>query len=212
METNELIDDLLQRGLQGDYRALCEAGKRFYLGAGVDKDIDKAVECWKIAAENNNPEAIGCLGTCYLNGEGVEKDTREGLKLYHKADSLGSVDAKTNLGLYYFTVKDYRAALNWFKKASKLNELYALCALGKMTDEGLGCKADPKQGFKYYLQAAQKGYVIAMKVVAERYSTGFGVQQDQVKSLYWTAQAAAKGDAKSKFAITRFRNQGLNRR
>ena len=49
-------------------------------GDGVAKDITKAVELFRKAAEQGNGMAQYNLGCCYANGSGVAKDKVEAVK------------------------------------------------------------------------------------------------------------------------------------
>ena len=52
-------------------------------------------------AEQGEPRAQSRLGTMYMRGEAVTKNTEEGVRWYRKAASQGFVDAMVNLGTAY---------------------------------------------------------------------------------------------------------------
>lgn len=66
---------------------------------------------------------------------------------------------------------------------------------------GASMHKDPAQGFKYTLQAAEKGYVPAEEAVGMMYVVGKGVQQDIPTGAKWMLQAAEGGNAR---AVTNF--------
>jgi TPR repeat protein len=52
---------------------------------------------------------------------------------------------------------------------------------------------DVKQAFKWYLQAAQKGYAKSQASLSIRYAEGEGVVRDMVAALVWASRAADQG-------------------
>ena len=65
-------------------------GYCFYKGwGGRAQDDDKAFEVFSAAAEQGYTRAVVCLGHCYKNGQGVEKNPSEAVKLYTQAADKG---------------------------------------------------------------------------------------------------------------------------
>ena len=74
-----------------------EAGLAAYARA----DYETALREIRPSAEQGNARAQSRLGTMYMNGEGVQKNTREGVRWYRGAAEQGFVDAQFNLGIAY---------------------------------------------------------------------------------------------------------------
>ena len=55
------------------------------------------VKWLKLAADKDDPQALGNLGACYYNGLGVDKNTLKGIELMRKAAKLGNDDARKAL-------------------------------------------------------------------------------------------------------------------
>ena len=72
--------------------------------------------------DHENANVQFCLGWMYENGLGVEKDEKEGVKLYRKAAEKGISIAQNNLGCMYVNGrgvdKDEAEAVKWFRKAA----------------------------------------------------------------------------------------------
>jgi uncharacterized protein len=81
----------LEKACEGkDGRGAYWLGQRYQDGLHVKKDIMKAIECFKVAAENGtsvSPEGI--LGRYYLEGKEVEKDLELVSKQFNEACDKG---------------------------------------------------------------------------------------------------------------------------
>ena len=70
-------------------------GYLYQYGIGLDADIDKAVECYGIAADFGDANGLYNLALCYENGTGVDKDTQKALQLYTAAAQRGNEQASS---------------------------------------------------------------------------------------------------------------------
>lgn len=81
-----------------EYFAWYNMGKCYYLGQGVDKDIQLAIQCFKkvyyLINMSNSGKELFYLGTLYKNGWGVRKDYYEAEKYIIKAIKKGYEPAK----------------------------------------------------------------------------------------------------------------------
>lgn len=64
-------------------------------------DYDKAFICFKKAAEEESPDAYFCVGNCYLNGLGVDKNVKEAAAWFKKAAEKGEPDSMFHLAWMY---------------------------------------------------------------------------------------------------------------
>ena len=67
----------------------------------VPIDYDKAFICFKKAAEEESPDAYFCVGNCYLNGLGVDKNVKEAAAWFKKAAEMGEPDSMFHLAWMY---------------------------------------------------------------------------------------------------------------
>lgn len=106
------------------YAALNDMGYKYQLEAESASDYEKAVECYRAAAEYGIPEAITNLGYCYERGLGVAQDYAKAVALYSQASELGEAGAMNNLGWCYeqgLGVKqDYKKAYELYSRAAEL--------------------------------------------------------------------------------------------
>ena len=56
---------------------------------GINKDYSKALELFKEAANDDEPNAMCYLASMYENGIEVEKDLNKAIEYYKKASELG---------------------------------------------------------------------------------------------------------------------------
>ena len=85
--------DYLLRADQGDALAQDDMGQLF-LSAGK---FEAALYWLQLAAQQNHPDAMQCLGRCYLGGDGVPKDENLGMMWIAKAAAHGHVIAQAQM-------------------------------------------------------------------------------------------------------------------
>jgi len=93
----------------------------------------------------------------------------------------------------YGVTKDYKAALEWYKKAAEQGHAVAQNRLGAMYAKGDGVTQDYKEAFKWYRKAAEQGYALAQFNLGGMYLEGNGVTKDYVQSYMWFKLAVSGG-------------------
>ena len=92
-------------------------------GFGVPNDDERAVQLYRLAAEQALPLAQFNLGYMYMQGRGVEQDYAQGLRWYQRAAGQGFLSAQFNLGVRYYTgegtERDLGEAYFWFALAEQ---------------------------------------------------------------------------------------------
>jgi TPR repeat protein len=133
-------------------------------GLGVPKDIKRAAEYYKSAAEAGNPVAQEVLGRCYFYGSGMEEDYSRAyywLVKSTESDRVQMTSAHKTLGLCYFfgmgAPQDYARAKMSFEAAMDELSEYELYLLGHIYAEGLGTPQDIERGVSYLKAAAEQG-------------------------------------------------------
>ena len=81
----------------GDSEAQSHLGSLYYVGKGVEQDIDGSFSWYKKAADQGNMDAQYSIGNMYLLGEGVEQNNEEAAKWYTLASEQGHIAASNNL-------------------------------------------------------------------------------------------------------------------
>jgi hypothetical protein len=132
---------LLKLSEGGDPHAQWLLGACYYVGRGVEKDQDQAVEWLRKSAERGNASAQTGLGGCYLQGVGVEKDQAKAVELFRKSAEQGNALAQRALAWRYMSgegvEKNPAEAAKWFRKSAEQGNRQAMRNLAYMEDSTL---------------------------------------------------------------------------
>lgn len=170
--------------------ACFELGMMEYKGeiTGI-KRYYKAYEYFQIAASSNHPRANYLIGKMLLNkniGSLSKEDIEQGVKYLKIAESLGNIASLNTLGLYYLNIKNTTPkAIEYFKKATKYNYVYAFNNLGKIEES----KNNYTTAFNYYLKSANLNESWACNKIGEIYRLGLGTKKDLTKALNYYQQS-----------------------
>ena len=96
--THGTFEDKMILAKAGRLEAMFEMGMVYWLGEGVVKDTDVALEWMKRASEGGYGKAHYHLADCYSLGEAVDRDTEQALIHYQAAASQGCVKAFVDIG------------------------------------------------------------------------------------------------------------------
>src|SRR5262249_15896917 len=107
-------------------------GRCYQYGLGVAVNVDKAVKCYRAAAEQNTPyyQSFGqnFLGWCYEHGVGLPADAKAAVVYYQKAAEQGLALAQTNLSRCYQqgigVAVNETAASHWARQAVQEKDAY----------------------------------------------------------------------------------------
>ena len=129
------------------------------------KDIKKAFEYYRKAADNRNPDAQYALGRCYHEGVGVEnnkKDDAEAFFWWRTAAEFGNhAQAQFKVGEFYKQgvhglAQNPKNAAEWFEKAANQGDSNAQYWLGRCYELGEGVSApNIVKAVKWYYDAAE---------------------------------------------------------
>jgi len=159
-ETNA-IEGLRLAAEDGVAQAQFSLGLRYESGAGVAKDLVRAIHWFRKAADQGYDEAQYMLGCCYNGEDGFAKDPVEAAKWWEKAAAQGHADAQHCLALSYSVgqgvTKNLAEAAKWWRKAAEQNHVDAQFFLGLSYAEGLGVPKIPAQAVYWLRQAAAQG-------------------------------------------------------
>ena len=104
-------------------------------------------------------------------------------------------------GYAFYTLKDYKQAFHWFRKAADQDHLDAQYNLGIMYDKGQGVLRDEKQAFYWYQKAANQGDAKAQYNLGVMYASGLGVLKDMKQAVHWFQKAADQGFTRAQFNL-----------
>lgn len=169
--------------------ACYEIGNLEYTGQmiGYPRYI-KSYEYFKIAAEKNHPRACWLIAQMFYQkkiGDLSNDDLDLAWYYLKKAEKAGSIAAINTIGTCYLKglvpgeLKNESKAIEYFKKASEHEYVYAYNNLGKIYEN----KKEYKKAFKYFSFGAEKEESWACNKVGEYYRLGITCKKDMEKSF-----------------------------
>ncbi|PNS17891.1 hypothetical protein CAC42_3850 [Sphaceloma murrayae] len=133
-------------------------------GDDIFKDESYAAQLFTQSAELGHPEANLQMGRAYELGLlGCPKDAALSVHFYNGAATRGVPEAMMALCAWYMVgaepvlEKDEAEAYEWAKKAAELGLPKAEYAVAYFTEMGIGCRRDPLEANKWYVEAADHG-------------------------------------------------------
>ena len=102
---------------------------------------------------------------------------------YRKIEEEESPSEFYNEGCKYFEAKQYKEALECFKKAASKNHADALFHVGKIYDLALGVEQDYRLAAEYYSKAVSFNSGKAANNLANMYRNGDGLEKDMKKAI-----------------------------
>lgn len=168
-------------------------------GTGVEPDLNKAREYYKIAAEDNHSKSIEKLAETYLTQKPLtDAQLRSAVAYLEQASELGNSEAMRELGLLYVAGKgrplDAKKGAFWLRRAANLGDLSAASELGELYLNGIGVEKDPHEAVRYLTLAAEQGSPSAMRKLGRLYARGGSIESDPKSFILWMNKSAEAGD------------------
>lgn len=180
---------LREAAADGQPEALYEIGNRYAEGHGVETDMGKAAEWYRLAAERGLAPAQYRIGNLHEKGQGVTRNVAEAKTWYQLAAQQGNASAMHNLGVLFAMgadgVADNASAARWFLKAAEAGLPDSQVNLGILSAKGIGVARDLGEAYKWFAVAAKAG------------DNDAGAKRDEVARAM-TPDELAKAEAKAK--------------
>lgn len=130
------------------------------------------------------------------------RNAQKGLRLLHKADSLGNVNAAWFIGYFHQlgvgVNKNIGKAIEYYKKAAEKGASFASRDLADIYYDGKLVEKNDDLAFKYAKEAAENlkwgPMTRSMRLLSACYRAGIGTKRDDAKAKYWLEQAAKNKD------------------
>ncbi len=175
-DTTQALFWLDKAGRQGMNEAWALMGMIYLDGFGVGKDFARALEYFRIAADDDQASAQFGLGEIYYRGLGVEPNLELGADWYQKAADLGHRRAQLAMASIYHSGKgreiDPERAAAYLRLAADAGDVDAAYNYGRIRLSGEGGPVDVDQAETYLRRAAKTGHIPAIKALAVFYSQG----------------------------------------
>lgn len=111
-----------------------------------DTDLERVFNLLNQSRNLGNAKATYALGTWYLFGKFVKKDTKKAIEFFKYAADKQVSEACYDLALSYEkgvgTIKNLRLAFQYYVKAALLNDTQSLYEVGRCYFYGIGVEKD----------------------------------------------------------------------
>eukprot|EP00936_MAST-01D_sp_MAST-1D-sp1_P002574 g2574.t1 len=159
------MDELLSLACEGHPWAQFVVAIALRDGTDVERDSQRALELFQIAAANKVAPALLNIGNMLAKGIGLPGGE-----------------------------PDIPGAIAWYRKAADAGDPKAMWTLGQHYSQGLGVERDDNKAFEFHCRAADAGMgPLANFAVATHYLQGTGVQRDYERAAALYEQAANAG-------------------
>lgn len=205
LDKGKVLSAALPVAESGDETAQSLVGQIYYeLG-----DSEKAAYFFEKAADQGQVNACFFIGSMYVDGDGVSKDTAKGIKYLEQAGRMGSLDAQAALGTIFrvgsFGVaEDLEKARYWAELAAEQGHAEMQYLVGVMYRDGQGGAVDYGKAQIWLEKAAEQlDNPVLWSEVGSLYLSVPGkndlsdqykeVKCDDGKAYYWIKKAAENG-------------------
>lgn len=182
-------------------------GQMYFMGARVDKDLDRFFELTLEASKANYVPAKNALAYAYFNGYGCKVDYAKARKLLQECiDTANYGVAYYNAGIGYLQgsfgyPKDEKKAISYFQEASYQYYKSASYNLGIIYLNGQGCPKNVQKGLQELAAAASLGHLNAQKKLGDAYYFGKITSKNLERAYTYYLMAAENGDAYSMYSV-----------
>ncbi len=163
LTANMNFAEILKKAEEGDLDAMYDAvlymAAEGYTGKDAEPEINGRYMAYlQKLVQSGNKTCLILLATAYRNGEIVEADPQEAIRLYELAAEKGIRFGNECIGMMYYegtaAGKDYEKAYAYFRKNRGKKSFCTLYALGEMYRLGLYVKKNLKKACEYYSRIA----------------------------------------------------------
>jgi antitoxin component YwqK of YwqJK toxin-antitoxin module len=127
----------------------------------------------------------------------TEEPLPKGLEALKALAEKGDAKAQNKLGEKYYygrgVEKDYKKAINWYRKAAEQGNDSGQTMTGVMYRRGWGVEEDDEEAVKWFRKAAEQGHAWGQDNLGDMYDEGEGVEEDDERAVFWYRKAAAQG-------------------
>ncbi len=179
-----------------DAAALTLLGQLHTEGVATPRDLGKAADFFKRAADLGDPNAAFALGVALFEGRGVRADRAQAQSLFERAAAKNHPGALYNLAIMAIErpVPDYAAAADLFRRSAEAGGSDGAYTLGVLYHEGRGVPRDDTEALRWLKRAADDGNVPAMVEYAIMLFNGQGAERDEAMAARYFLKAAQRNN------------------
>jgi TPR repeat protein len=119
--------------------------------------LEQGVLWTEKAAQKNSVQAQVNLAIVYQKGLLGTVNIDKAVHWFKEAAAKNNSFSQYQLGLYYYSIKDYKEAFYWFDLATELKNGNAMLYLSMMFDKGLGIEKNREKSILLLKSAAEQG-------------------------------------------------------
>lgn len=120
--TSELVDCITEAAECGDVDSQKYLMELYQFGSRCIEANDEKVAYWaERAAENGDRDAMYEIGNMYLYGKGDNRNPEKSFYWLEKSAELGNHNSAYLLGKQYYSQKQYKKAVKWYRLSAELN-------------------------------------------------------------------------------------------
>ncbi|MDI9408425.1 MAG: hypothetical protein QM523_04190 [Candidatus Pacebacteria bacterium] len=180
---------------QGNSYAQGELGTFYFIWQGF-KDTSLGLHYLELASEQGNTAAMIFLGTTYVWGQDVEKNTKLGADYYDRAAKRGDPEGLYNIGYMHdsgeYFKKDPVVAFAYYNVAARSGNREAQYKLASFFATPSTIQ-DYNQAADWAYRSATQGYVAALDMISQFYSSGFGVPKNNKLAYFYASLGTEYG-------------------
>lgn len=193
---------------KGCSEAQMAVGFSYDNGIGVKSNLSKAIKYFKMAAEQDSPDAMVLYAHAICRKDRNNID--ESIKWYRKAAERGNARGQFLLAISLDKINQKEEAIEWLKKAADNGYSEALFMLGLQYYYGINVPEDDNKAFILVEQAARKECKNAYGMLGYFYLRGIGVEPNGKMAALCYQLGAREGLPESKYWYGRFLCDGFN--
>lgn len=184
--------------LKGHAKAMTMLGYMHEKGMIGPADTAKALEWYRQAAEQDEPEALMALARFAESSlYGMTPD--QARPYLERALAAGRADAGVQLAILNLEgiggERDRERAMTLLETAARNGGPDAAYQAGIVLSDGQYSEPDDARAAEYFKRAAESGHAAAATLYAHALYEGAGVTQDRPEAAEWYAKAAQRGDS-----------------
>lgn len=199
--TKEIFDLIVLASDQGNSDAQYELGRFYENGCFVERNPQKALQYYVLSANQGNASAQSYLGWFYRYGDGIDPNLEKAIHYLTMAVNQGDTHAQYQMAICfhqgYGVDKDENKATEYFIKAfdaykakAENGDCLSRERLGDYYYNGYGLiQQDINKAIEHWIIAAEQGNLEVQLDLGDRFETGFDVDQDFGKAIYFYSLA-----------------------
>ena len=182
-------------------------GKKYRDGQGVERNIQKAVELFTLAAKQGNSFAAFALGKMYLsNDASLPRDGTTALNWITYASERGNQFAQCYLGKLLLKgadgiPQDTNAALCWLRASVEQGNVYAEYALAMAYLNGKIVPKDDLKALELLRHASSQDNQFAQYQLGKMMLQGEETPKDVATAVHWLTVSAMHGNQYAQYAL-----------